>query len=323
MVFLTEPNYVIARPLPSGAAAPDGSALYLRGPAGLEEIDPATGGFRWSSPDGELPLLVTSSAVIALRASISGDRSWSGSAALVAIDRAPPHAARATKAFVLPEVNGELGPVWIEGGMLHARWAASGPPRGIAPRSQPVSGSLKVALDAPSGAEVAIEIGAPDPAPADVIAALDGVTVWTRPWRTAGGWSALIVITADGGSAAVLRHWPSGGGAPRDTVVADAIAFPESAPLAADATDVFVRVCTPDGTCALHVHAADGGPPIATLPQPRGERLDPPMGRVGRLVLAVRGDALLAVDLDTGEVRWQRSRTPPPPPVKAVEAGRG
>jgi hypothetical protein len=312
MPFADPTAHAIARPVPTGVASDDGRQLYLRGAAGIDAVDVATGATAWSTSAASLPVIALPGAVIALRAQVGGDRWWTGRAELVAIDLAAPHAVRTGGGFELPERHGELAAVWCEARVLHARWVAVAAARGIAPSPGPVEGELRVDLERGTSA---VEPDAPSPVPPAITAALHSLTTWYRgPWRTLDGWSAVVTTTGDDGLVATLKHWTDAGGERSAAIVSGALLLGAS-PLAADARDLIVRVC--DGAtparCAIRIHAADTGALVAELPDPAPPeaRLEPPMARVDRTLLATRDAGgvreLVAMNLDASTVAWRRA----------------
>jgi hypothetical protein len=319
---LVTPHTAIARPVPTGVARDDGWALYLRSSAGIEAVDPDTGATGLSIAAAALPVIALPDALIALRAQVRGDRWWTGRAEVVAIDVANP-VPRSCGAFELPAPDGELGEVWCEGGVLHARWTAIAPATGIAPRMRPVEGELRVDL---ARGVVELEPGAPIAVPPTVAQAVSGLTSWSPPglrgpWRVTAGWSAVVVTTGDAGRVATLRHWSDAG--EHSAVIAEGDELRRASPLAADARDLFVRVCD-DGApaCKIRIHAVDTGAVVATLadPTPPAARLEPPMARLDRILLATTTAggvrSLVAIDLDTAAERWRRPIAAPAPTTR-------
>jgi hypothetical protein len=316
MPFADPTAHAIARPVPTGVASDDGRYAFVQGASGIDAVDVATGATAWSTPAASLPVIALPGAVIALRAQVGGDRWWTGRAELVAIDRAAPHAVRTGDGFELPERDGELAAVWCQAGVLHARWSAVAPARGIAPNHGPVEGELRVDLE--RGTAV-VEPDAPSPVPSAIAGAVHGLTTWYRgPWRTLDGWSAVVLTSGAGGLVATLRHWTDAGEEHSAPIAAGEL-LTGASPLAADARDLILRVCdraTP-ARCAIRIHAADTGALVAELPDPAPPeaRLDPPMARVDRTLLATRNAGglreLVAMNLDTSTAVWRRALPAP------------
>lgn len=319
--LVTRPVPVDAEPIPGGVAAPDGSELYLRRGTGIDAIDPDTGAVRWTTAAAAVPVLALPDVVLALAVGSAGDLTWTGPARLVAIDRAPPHAARTGPELVLPLDIHRVLDARVTGGALDLWWFSQPMPRNALQELPPaIEGAARVDL-ATGAATVTERSWVPDA----IRHALTGITVWSAvgtgfsPWRAGDGWSvvALVPGPGDGASVPSLRHWPASG---PDTTVP--LLAPRHIGWAqvehANLHHLFLRVCEPGGApdCELRVLDTVTGASLATTPSPPppADRLEPPYALYGRRLLAVRtrGPAriVVAFDLDRGE-QWQLPLIPP------------
>jgi hypothetical protein len=298
-----------AEPIPGGVAAPDGAELYLQVAGGIDAVDPATGGVRWTTRSATVPVLATADVLFALAADTEGDAAWTGPARLVAIDRAAPHAARSGQPFSLPPGLRRVLDARIDGDTLALWWQNDPIPDRRGEPPPPTTGALRIALA--DGSATGDRSWIPDA----VTAASAGQAPWSPPgraadpWRTDDGWSIVVPVPADGGAALTLHHWSAG----RSEHVArllDPAYLHSSAVEHVDRRHLFLRVCEPGNPprCALRIFDAATGAAIATVddPAPPAPRPTPPFALVGRTLLAVRGAELVALDVGGGDPRWRR-----------------
>jgi hypothetical protein len=323
--LVTAPVPADAEPVPGGVAAPDGSELYLRGTGGIDAIDPDTGALRWHTAVATVPVLALPDVLLAFAADPTGDVSWTGPARLVAIDRAPPHAARTGPPFELPLDRRRVLDARVTGGALDVWWFAEPDPRNFLTQLPPsVDGSVH--LDLTTGAAT---VSARGWVPDAIRTALTGVTVWSAvgagfaPWRAGDGWSVVALVQSGATSTPSLRHWPASG--PDTTVPLLAQRHIGWAQVEhADRHHLFLRVCEPGvpPVCELRVLDTVTGAAIATTPSPPppADRLEPPYALLGRRLLATRsappgpGRVVVAVDVDRGTELWRLMSPPPPGP---------
>ena len=243
-----------------------------------------------------------------------GDLTWTGTARLVAIDRAEPHANRRGAVLIMPQERVRLLDVRVRDGRLEAMWAprvAAGRP----PLSTPAEGTLRADL-VDGGASLAADAVLPPP----VRRALLGLTLRAPPfrghasWRAGDGWSAIAMVKG----VPVLHHWPDEG----EPITMPLLEAGEVDGFALEHVDrrcAVLRVCAPDapGRDELRLVDAVVGAIRPSVPAADLDgRLVPPFGTLGDDLLAVRltasGRVLVRIDTDTGAERWRRPLPPLP-----------
>jgi hypothetical protein len=303
--------------IPTGVASVDGGTYFITGDRGIDAIDAATGAVAWSTTKANLPVLALPGTLLAIRGTAVDDHAWSGSAALVAIDLTAPHAARAGASFALPGTEHRIADVHVDGGAVVAGWYATSPggPMGQSPTL--VTGTLRVDLS--SGRAEIVERPV---VPEAVRDATSSGSLWQLPWRTHGGWSALLVGGTATALTMTLRHWPDTGEV-RSIELLAGVDMATTSVMHATAQHAFVHTCdrAQPSRCELRAYDAETGALARTLPDPLPEQLHPPFALVAERWLAVVQTAgsyrreLNVVSVD-GAARspWRHSILPQPPP---------
>jgi hypothetical protein len=320
--LVASPVTADVEPVPTGVAAPGGDELYLQVAGGIDAVDPDTGETRWSTRAGAVPVLALADALLALDTAATGELTWTGTARLIAIDRAPPHAVRRGPVFILPDERARFLDVRAIDGALEAWWSARATGGGrLDPAAPPVDGALRVDLT-DNAARVSPNDAWP---PAPVRAALAKAAVWTptgrghAAWRAGDGWSAIAV---DAGGVPSLLHW-SGAAGPTTVALLDPRYRGFAAVEHVDHRRAYLRVCEPaqPASCQIRIHDAITGAPLGVVPAANAHgRLSPPFAVFGDDLLAVRlapapdrSRALVRIDA-TGAERWRRALPATPVP---------
>jgi hypothetical protein len=321
-MLISNPTATAAITIPTGVASADGGTYFVPAASGtgsrIDALDAETGAVAWSTAAADLPVLALPDALLAIRGAVVDDATWSGPGALVAIHLAAPHAVRAGSPFTLPQEKYAISDVRVDGGALHATWIATSMGSPATPPPPPIIGTLRI--DLATGAAVVHE-GAP--LPAAVRQAFAGMSQWLAPWRTRGGWSALVGGGAAAAPTMTLRHWPDAGDARSIELLAGPDVAAASA-VHANAQHAFVRACdrTNPARCELRVYDAETGARVRTLPDPIADQLEVPFALVGDRWLAVRREpstlertlvVFSAATVAAGP-RWRRAIPPGPTP---------
>lgn len=314
MVALASPESAgEAEPIPCGVVAPDGSELYVQAGEGIDAVDPETGATRWSTQAGVVPVIALDDVLLAVAAKTVGDLTWSGTARLVAIDRAAPHASRRGPVFILPQERVRFLDARVTAGVLEAWWAtrvASTRPA----LATPAAGTFRAELaggPATFGNEAAL--------PPAVRRALLSATLRApagrghASWRTGAGWSAIAMERG----VPVLHHWPDEG-ASTTTALLDGAEVDGFSVEHVDRRCAVLRVCSTVRPGHDEIRVVD---PVVGAVRPSipaadlDGRLAPPFGVIADDLLAVRltagGRVLVRLDPE-GTERWRRPLHPLP-----------
>lgn len=299
--------------VPTGVSTPDGSELYLQVPGGIEAVDPETGATRWATRAAAVPVLVLDGVLLALATVPAGDGIWTGTARLVAIDRAEPHGNRRGAVFILPQERVRFLDARVTDGVLEALWA----PRVAANRAAvatPAEGTLRADLRG-GVARFAADAALPPTVRRALLAATLRAPAGRghASWAAGTGWSAIAVVKG----VPTLHHWPAEG-EPTIAPLLDADEVDGSVLEHVDRRCAVLRVCSPTNPGHDELRVVDpvvgAVRPSVPAASPDG-RLAPPYGVLGDDLLAIRltshtDRALVRIDTDSGAERWSRPLAP-------------